>query len=141
MLYYLIISKLQFHVLFKEWDFEKNKCYLNTFKWVRLWMFLLNGKIYLALLSKQGFCCSISHSRTHSHTNSSELPCWVLANRREQFGVQCLAQGHFNMWPGGDGDRTDGPLYLQCPIWQFNVYFFTNKRATQHTVKAFMNWM
>ena len=48
----------------------------------------------------------------HTH---SQTDC-----HREQFGVQYLAQGHFDMWTGGAGNRTtdlliSGPLVLALP--------------------------
>lgn len=41
----------------------------------------------------------------HPLTHSSKLPRRVSANRREQFGVQCVAQGHSDMRTRGGGDR------------------------------------
>ncbi len=58
----------------------------------------------------QGFCLSITLSRTHLHTDNSELPRRVLTNHQEQFRVQCVAQGHFEMWTGRGGDRTGNPV-------------------------------
>ncbi len=64
-----------------------------------------NGKINGKWLH---FCHSFTQSCTHSHPDGSELPHRVLANHQAQFGVQCLAQGHFDMWTGG-GDQTANP--------------------------------
>ena len=39
--------------------------------------------------------------------NPSLREQWAaLTAPREQFGVQCLAQGHFGLWSVGDGNRT-----------------------------------
>ena len=44
-----------------------------------------------------------------------KLPCNVPTAHQEQFGVQCLAQGHFNMQLGGAGIRTSDLLITKWP--------------------------
>ena len=45
----------------------------------------------------------------HSHPDDSELPYKELSDHREQFGVQCLAQGHLDEWTRRAGDQTTDP--------------------------------
>ena len=47
---------------------------------------------------------------THTHTLTHQ---WC--SQRQQFGVQYLAQGHFDMWTRGDGDRTPNLLISGRP--------------------------
>ena len=66
----------------------------------------VNGKwcIYIAPLSKalhRGCASHSPHSYTHSHTDARGNHARHQPVHREQFGVQCLAQGHFDTDSGG----------------------------------------
>lgn len=54
----------------------------------------------------QYVCFSLSHFHTKGNT-SGDSEDWY--NHWEHFGVRCPAQGHFNVWTGGAGDRTANP--------------------------------
>ncbi len=50
-------------------------------------------------------------SGTHTHTFTLQWPSHL-----EQFGVQCLAQGDFDMWIREAGDRTTNRLTGRQPV-------------------------
>ena len=56
------------------------------------------------------------HPFTHSFTPSGQqLPCKVLPTHWRQVGVQCLAQGHFDMLDSWSQDRTANLTVMGWP--------------------------
>lgn len=85
-----------------------------------------NRCIYITLLSK-----SLYLSFAHSHTQmAADYHARFWPDQREQFGVQCLVQGHFNS--GGAEDWTANPVISRRP--QSAPFVFVIKRARSWAV-------
>ena len=92
--------------------------------------------IFIALFQSNNSSkrCTIHATFTHSHTYSY-MPCKVPTAHQAQFGVQYLAQGHFDMQLGGVGIRT---IDLQITLYPLSHSRHRPSRAhiAWHRVKC-----
>ena len=78
--------------------------------------------IFVVLFQSNDSSKRHTHTHTHTHTHRwRRRPCRAPAAHQEQFGVQYLARGHFDMQLGGAGIRTGDlpitrPFYAYCDI-------------------------
>lgn len=70
---------------------------------------MVNGCIYIVLLFKWFYNLPPIHTHTHTR-DAANYHTRCRSDHWEQFGVQCLAQGHFTMWSGAARDPTTIPV-------------------------------